>query len=57
MDGYSRHEQKKRDLQVSKEGSEGSKGWVDRKEVLLYTPTYVHSVIVHYMRIKFAFRL
>ncbi len=50
MDGYSHHEQKKRDLQVSKKGNlmkqGGSKGWADRKEMLLYTPAYAYSVVV-----------
>jgi hypothetical protein len=53
MDEYSHHEQKKRDLQVSKKGelneAGGNKGRVGRKEMLLYTSAYVHSVVICYM--------
>jgi hypothetical protein len=35
-----------------------SKGWVDRKKVLLYAPTYVHSAVERYLRLTiFVFRL
>jgi hypothetical protein len=55
VDGYSHHEQKKRDLKVSKQverlfkgnwmKQKGGKRWVDKREMLLYIFAYVHSVI------------
>jgi hypothetical protein len=55
VDGYSHHEQKKRDLQVSKQGDglckrnlmmqKGDKRWLDKRGVLQYVFAYVHSVI------------
>ncbi len=62
MDGYSRHEQKKQDLQVSKKeglghakgkdkANTGARGWVDGKSSLLRVYICVYLSHIRYLRI------